>query len=301
MDSASFEGLLAWATATCDKLRRAIGTVVVGQGHGHRGDALGAGCWRSSAARGAPGLARRCWCAPSPIASISPSRASSSPRSDAERRDRHDGADARAFGGRGTDRRFALHRGPIFGHVVLADEINRATPKTQSALLEAMQERAVTIAGQRHALEEPFFRSGDREPYRDGRDLSAAGGPARSVSLEGAGRVPTEDEMVAVIARTTGQASAGPRGVLERAEVLRLQSLCRDVVVSEAVMRYAARLVQATDPRPLRPFRWRRRGSVTARGCGELSRSCSRPRRARYSTAARRPPSPMCSRWPNPP
>src|SRR3970040_2025941 len=54
-------------------------------------------------------------------------------------------------------RRFELHRGPIFGQVVLADEINRATPKTQSALLEAMQEHAVTIAGVRHVLEEPFF------------------------------------------------------------------------------------------------------------------------------------------------
>src|SRR6188768_2658844 len=53
--------------------------------------------------------------------------------------------------------RFELHRGPIFGQVVLADEINRATPKTQSALLEAMQEHAVTIAGVRHTLEEPFF------------------------------------------------------------------------------------------------------------------------------------------------
>src|SRR5262249_32798702 len=54
-------------------------------------------------------------------------------------------------------RRFELHRGPIFGQVVLADEINRATPKTQSALLEAMQEHAVTIAGVRHVLDEPFF------------------------------------------------------------------------------------------------------------------------------------------------
>ena len=57
----------------------------------------------------------------------------------------------------GVKGRFELHRGPIFGQVVLADEINRATPKTQSALLEAMQEHAVTIAGTRHALDEPFF------------------------------------------------------------------------------------------------------------------------------------------------
>src|SRR5512143_2619449 len=59
--------------------------------------------------------------------------------------------------GGGSTGRFELHRGPIFGQVILADEINRATPKTQSALLEAMQEHAVTIAGVRHVLDEPFF------------------------------------------------------------------------------------------------------------------------------------------------
>jgi MoxR-like ATPase len=82
--------------------------------------------------------------------------------------------------------RFELHRGPIFGQVVLADEINRATPKTQSALLEAMQEHAVTIAGTRHALDEPFFpargaaRSFFAENLRTGAERGRADGDPRA-------------------------------------------------------------------------------------------------------------------------
>ena len=85
---------------------------------------------------------------------------------------------------------FQFQRGPIFAHILLADEVNRATPKTQSALLEGMQEGAVTISGHRASAAAAVLRPRDAEPDRDGRDLPAAGGAARPLPLQAAGPVP---------------------------------------------------------------------------------------------------------------
>ena len=90
----------------------------------------------------------------------------------------------------GGARVFQFQQGPVFANLVLADEINRATPKTQSALLEAMQEHQVTVAGNRYPLEPAVLRPGDAEPARDGGDLSAARGAARPVPVQGHGAVP---------------------------------------------------------------------------------------------------------------
>jgi len=84
-------------------------------------------------------------------------------------------------------REFQFQRGPIFAHLVLADEINRATPKTQSALLEAMQEKQVTAGGEIRKLVEPFFCARDPESDRPGRDVSVARSTARSVLLQAPG------------------------------------------------------------------------------------------------------------------
>jgi MoxR-like ATPase len=148
----------------------------------------------------------------------------------------------------GAGRTFQLHRGPIFGQVILADEINRATPKTQSALLEAMQEHAVTIAGQRHALEEPFFVLATENPIEMEGTYPLPEAQLDRFLLKVIVPSPTEDEMVEVLSRTTGQAGAMPSPVLTREEVLSVMTLCRDIVVSEPVLRYASRLVRATDP-----------------------------------------------------
>ena len=72
------------------------------------------------------------------------------------------------------DREFKFIRGPIFANIILADEINRTPPKTQAALLEAMQERSVTAAGQKYELDKPFFCSGNTKPHRTGRYISIA-------------------------------------------------------------------------------------------------------------------------------
>src|SRR3954466_8813040 len=130
--------------------------------------------------------------------------------------------------GQGSRGRFELHRGPIFGQVVLADEINRPTPKTQSALLEAMQEHAVTIAGIRHALDEPFFVLATESPIEMEGTYPLPEAQLDRFLLKVVVPSPTEDEMVEVLARTTAHEQQAPRGVVGRHEVLELRALCRD-------------------------------------------------------------------------
>nr|WP_245678326.1 AAA family ATPase [Chondromyces crocatus] len=145
-------------------------------------------------------------------------------------------------------RHFSLHKGPIFGQVILADEINRATPKTQSALLEAMQEHACTIAGVRHVMEQPFFVLATENPIEMEGTYPLPEAQLDRFLLKVMVPSPTEDEMTEILVRTTGHALESPSRVLTREEILDLRSLCRDVAVAEPVMRYASRLVRATDP-----------------------------------------------------
>jgi MoxR-like ATPase len=148
----------------------------------------------------------------------------------------------------GSAGRFELHRGPIFGQVVLADEINRATPKTQSALLEAMQEHAVTIAGTRHALEEPFFVLATENPIEMEGTYPLPEAQLDRFLLKVLVPSPAEEVLTQILTRTTGHAVAPPASVLHRDEVLSLRALCRDIAIAEPVIRYAARLVTASDP-----------------------------------------------------
>jgi MoxR-like ATPase len=150
----------------------------------------------------------------------------------------------------GTDgsRHFQLHKGPIFGQVILADEINRATPKTQSALLEAMQEHACTIAGKRHAMEEPFFVLATENPIEMEGTYPLPEAQLDRFLLKVVVPTPNEDEMTEILSRTTGRERGDPPRVLNRDEVLELRSLCRDVAIAEPILRYASRLVRASDP-----------------------------------------------------
>jgi MoxR-like ATPase len=144
--------------------------------------------------------------------------------------------------------RFELHRGPIFGQVVLADEINRATPKTQSALLEAMQEHSVTIAGTRHALEEPFFVLATENPIEMEGTYPLPEAQLDRFLLKVLVPAPSEDVLTEILSRTTGKAAGLPSPVLHQGQVLELRALCREIEVSSAVLRYAARLVNASNP-----------------------------------------------------
>jgi len=148
----------------------------------------------------------------------------------------------------GGGRQFSLHKGPIFGQVILADEINRATPKTQSALLEAMQEHAVTIAGKRHVLEQPFFVLATENPIEMEGTYPLPEAQLDRFLLKVMVPNPSEDELTEILVRTTGQEMKPPDRVLDRDEVLVLRSLCRDIAVAEPVLRYSARLVGASEP-----------------------------------------------------
>jgi MoxR-like ATPase len=145
-------------------------------------------------------------------------------------------------------RHFSLHKGPIFGQVILADEINRATPKTQSSLLEAMQEHACTIAGTRHAMEEPFFVLATENPIEMEGTYPLPEAQLDRFLLKVLVPSPSEDELTEILARTTGREREAPPRVLGRSDVLSLRALCRDVAVAEPVLRYASRLVRASDP-----------------------------------------------------
>jgi MoxR-like ATPase len=144
--------------------------------------------------------------------------------------------------------RFELHRGPIFGQVVLADEINRATPKTQSALLEAMQEHAVTIAGVRHTLEEPFFVLATENPIEMEGTYPLPEAQLDRFLLKVLVQSPGADDFAQILRLTTGVPAAPPARVLTQSDVLGLRALCREVEVADPVLRYAARLVASSDP-----------------------------------------------------
>src|SRR6187402_1818795 len=136
-------------------------------------------------------------------------------------------------GGQGSRGRFELHRGPIFGQVVLADEINRATPKTQSALLEAMQEHAVTIAGTRHVLDEPFFVLATQNPIEMEGTYPLPEAKLDRFLLKVSVPAPSEDDLTRILTRTTAQPAGKPPTVLSQSEVLELRALCRDIAVAE--------------------------------------------------------------------
>ncbi len=145
-------------------------------------------------------------------------------------------------------RSFEYQKGPIFSNVVLTDEINRATPKTQSALLEAMQEGAVTAGGTTHTLDKPFFVLATQNPIElEGTYPLPEAQVDRFMMklLVGASNV---EELVTILDRTTGAEDVALERVASRERLLELQHLVRNVPVAHAVKEYAARLVLATHP-----------------------------------------------------
>ena len=138
--------------------------------------------------------------------------------------------------------------GPIFANMVLADEVNRATPKTQSALLEAMQEHAVTVAGARRALPQPFIVAATQNPIElEGTyPLPEAQLDRFLLKLEVA--FPSFDDLREIGLRTTGKDEATTRTVMHRQTLIELQDLTREIVVAPHVAEFAASLTVATHP-----------------------------------------------------
>ncbi|RMH11376.1 MAG: AAA family ATPase, partial [Planctomycetota bacterium] len=145
-------------------------------------------------------------------------------------------------------RRFEFQRGPIFAQVILADEINRATPKTQSALLEAMQERSVTVGGTTYPLAQPFLVLATQNPIeQEGTYPLPEAQLDRFMQKVNVGYSQLDDLMV-ILDRTTGAQTPAPGRVLDAAGILDAQQLIRGVVIAPHVKEYAARLVLATHP-----------------------------------------------------
>ena len=147
-------------------------------------------------------------------------------------------------------RAFVFQPGPLFATLVLADEINRASPKTQSALLEAMQERRVTVLGETHALPAAVLRPRHPEPDRTGRHLPAARGPARPLPLQtrrAPAATPPRSQKI-VLHRELGQAPEVPQPHGRRRHLTGLLALARRFFLPEVVANYIARLVDATHP-----------------------------------------------------
>ena len=145
-------------------------------------------------------------------------------------------------------RRFEFQVGPIFANVVLADEINRATPKTQSALLEAMQERSVTVGRKTHQLNAPFFVLATQNPVElEGTYPLPEAQLDRFLFKLRVGS-PSRDELHAILDRTTGTAAQAVTPILDRTRVLELQRLIREVPMARPVQDFVVRLIEATQP-----------------------------------------------------
>lgn len=146
------------------------------------------------------------------------------------------------------DRGLRFVKGPIFANIILADEINRTPPKTQAALLEAMQEHQVTVGGERHALPEPFFVLATQNPIeQEGTyPLPEAQLDRFTFKLEvGYG---TLDELMTILDRTTGAKTPEVSAQIDGPGILEMQSLVRNVIVAPHVKQFAARLAMATHP-----------------------------------------------------
>lgn len=177
-------------------------------------------------------------------------------------------------------RSFRFLPGPIFANVLLADEINRTPPKTQAALLEAMQERYVTVGGTRHALEPPFFVLATQNPIEQEGTYPLPEAQQDRFMFKVFVDYPSYDEEYEIAERTTSAATPEIAEVLHREEILQLQDVVRRIPVAPSVIHYTLDLVRMTRPHP------------EAHGGGAAAPGGNGPARA----AALRPPSELVKR-----
>jgi MoxR-like ATPase len=144
------------------------------------------------------------------------------------------------------ERKFKFLRGPVFANIILADEINRTPPKTQAALLEAMQEKKVSIGGEDHHLEEPFFVLATQNPIEQEGTYPLPEAQLDRFFFNIVVKYPSWDEEIEIMRRVTGSGKPTVEQVLHREEILRLQELVRRLPVADHVFNYAAKLVRAT-------------------------------------------------------
>lgn len=143
---------------------------------------------------------------------------------------------------------FRFQAGPIFANLILADEINRATPKTQSALLEAMQEKTVTVAGRRYTLEAPFFVLATQNPLEMEGTYPLPEAQLDRFLFKVNVSFPTEDELIHIINRTTGTDVTIVKKVTDGAHIIRMGELALNTPIASHVSEYVARLIVSTHP-----------------------------------------------------
>ncbi len=165
---------------------------------------------------------------------------------------------------------FTFQAGPLFAQIVLADEINRATPKTQSALLEAMQEHSVTVGGTIHRLQEPFFVMATQNPLEQEGTYPLPEAQLDRFFFKLLVNYVTREELSVILDRTTRADVEPPQRVMSGDDILRWQKLVRQVLVAPPVQDYAIRLIMATHPQ----------GPFAAKPANQYIRCGSSPRGA---------------------
>ena len=148
----------------------------------------------------------------------------------------------------GGQKEFRFQSGPVFANIVLADEINRATPKTQSAMLEAMQEHSVTVAGTLHRLQEPFFVLATQNPIEMEGTYPLPEAQLDRFLFKLLVTSPTFEDMSVIVDRTTGSPAAPISAVLTGEEILKMRSLAREVPLAPNVREFAIKVVLGTHP-----------------------------------------------------
>ncbi|MCO5723959.1 AAA family ATPase [Robiginitalea marina] len=146
------------------------------------------------------------------------------------------------------DRKFVFVKGPVFANIILADEINRTPPKTQAALLEAMQERAVTITGKQYSLPEPYFVLATQNPIEQEGTYPLPEAQLDRFMFAIRLEYPSLEEEVRVVKTTTDDRKTSVRSLFTAAEILEVQHLIRRIPVPDNVVRYAVGLAQRTRP-----------------------------------------------------
>jgi MoxR-like ATPase len=153
-----------------------------------------------------------------------------------------------------TGKQFEFQRGPVFAHIVLADEINRATPKTQSALLEAMQEKSVTVSKTTYQLEAPFLVLATQNPLEMEGTYPLPEAQLDRFLFKLKVAFPDRDALHTIMERTTSVGDPEARPAVNRERILEMREVVRQVPVSRMVQDYAIRILQATHPdRPEAP------------------------------------------------
>lgn len=145
-------------------------------------------------------------------------------------------------------REFRFRPGPLFANLILADEINRATPKTQSALLEAMQEASVTVAQRTYRLDEPFFVMATQNPLEMEGTYPLPEAQLDRFFFKVNVHLPNAEDMVEILDRTTGKETPSASKAVSGAEIIQMRDLARAVPIASHVKEYIANLVLATHP-----------------------------------------------------